>query len=145
VLPIAIAEYCSNDDSGIDSPLHQNVLFLYSDALAEKSFTRSLIDQSKFQRSDWRKRERERNLLRVRWTASCEHFFGARLLSAPGQTIHFQLTILFFICSRIRELEKYVTRKRRHVLIIHARDYVASLIRTDNFFCSFVRSCAHCM
>jgi len=71
VLPIAIAKCCSNDDNGIGSPLHQNVLFLYSDALAEKSFTgRSLIDQSKFQRSDWRKRKRERNLLRICWTVS---------------------------------------------------------------------------
>lgn len=100
------------------------------------------IDQSKFQKGDWRerKRETERNVCmnRVCRTVSCRYFFGRRLWSTPDQAIRFQLTIFFFIRSRTCELGKCVTRERRHVLIIHARGCVASLTRMDNFFYSFM-------
>lgn len=98
--------------------------------------SRSSANQSSREAIDEGKRERGVCAGRVCWTASCEHFFGTRLLSMLGRAIRFQLTIHLLARSRIRELGKYVTRKRRHVLITYARDCVASFTRADNFFCS---------
>lgn len=120
------------------SPLRQSARFHIRRHLVEKSFTtsRSLTNQSSREAID--EREREKHVyVRVanRWTASCVHFFGARLLSAPRPSDSLSINDLpFHSLLHWRARKICNAQKAPLVLIIHSRDCVASLTRTDNFF-----------